>query len=191
MISEVLTLQIVAIFGIFIASCLGFLSPLLKQDQDLNTPIFRMMKTCGAGIMMGIALIHLLPDADVYLLEILPSYSLAFPFTAFGVVLVLTIEQSTLMYMQSLIMKKLTTVNGGTKLVEMVPANELDIENGHDHQHEHNHDHELDHDNHEHQHCSDQNSHCHTHDIGLLDTLMESGDSLQDIMLGYQISHLL
>ena len=193
MVSEAVTLQVVAIFTIFIASCLGFLSPLLKQDQDMNTPVFRMMKTCGAGIMMGIALIHLLPDADGYLLIILPSYPLAFPFTAFGVVLVLTIEQCTLMYMQSRLIKQTKSGISSAKLVEMTPSTspslsipECNVEDGHIHTHIHDHDHPNDED-HSHQHCADPNSHCHTHDVGLLDSLIESGDSLQDVIVVYAL----
>lgn len=51
--------------------------------------------------MLGIGLTHLLPDADDDLSEILPDYKLAFAFTAFGVVLNLTLEQVALIYLAS------------------------------------------------------------------------------------------
>jgi zinc transporter ZupT len=51
--------------------------------------------------MLGLALIHLIPDAEADLLEAIPSYNVAGLLTAVGVIVVLFIEQLTLLIAKS------------------------------------------------------------------------------------------
>ena len=95
-----LSLRIAAIFITFLVSVLGFVTPLIKHGSDLETPFFNCMKACGAGVMLGIALIHLLPEGSEMLEEVEPNYNLGFAMTAFGIILVLAVEQCSIMYSQ-------------------------------------------------------------------------------------------
>ena len=100
MASSSLSLRIAAIFITFLVSVLGFVTPLIKHGSDLETPFFNCMKACGAGVMLGIALIHLLPEGSEMLQLVEPNYNLGFAMTAFGIILVLAVEQCSIMYSQ-------------------------------------------------------------------------------------------
>ena len=89
-----ISLRIGSVFIIFAASACGVCLPFtVKVNEKQETTLFKCMKTCAAGIMLGIALMHLLPDADSVLAGIVPSYGLAFALTAAGIVLNLALEQ--------------------------------------------------------------------------------------------------
>lgn len=92
-----LSLRIASIFIVWTASAIGVSWPfLVKGAGSTESEYFRMMKACAAGVMLGIALMHLLPDSDEDLQEIAPDYCLAFAMTAAGVVLNLALEQIAL-----------------------------------------------------------------------------------------------
>jgi zinc transporter ZupT len=99
-----LDLRIGSIFIIWAASAAGvglpfFVSAAAPDNKELAT--FRCLKAAAAGVMLGIALMHLLPEADEELSEIIPEYSLAFALTAFGIIVNLTMEQVALMCLAS------------------------------------------------------------------------------------------
>ena len=89
-----LSLRIASIFIVWTASACGVLWPFLVATAGTaESSYFKLMKACAAGVMLGIALMHLLPDADEDLQDVSPDYSLAFAMTCAGVVLNLALEQ--------------------------------------------------------------------------------------------------
>lgn len=60
------------------------------------------MKACAAGVMLGIALMHLLADAQEDLSQVQPNYNLSYAITSLGIIINLCIEQVVLIYIQSL-----------------------------------------------------------------------------------------
>mmetsp|Transcript_35593 Transcript_35593/g.70767 ORF Transcript_35593/g.70767 Transcript_35593/m.70767 type:complete len:381 (-) Transcript_35593:273-1415(-) len=96
-----LNLRIGSVFIILVVSAAGIAFPFVVASNGKESSMFRCLKAGAAGVMLGIALMHLLPDADEDLSEVYPDYSLAFALTAFGVVLNLTMEQAAVMYLAS------------------------------------------------------------------------------------------
>jgi solute carrier family 39 (zinc transporter), member 1/2/3 len=92
-----LSLRIASVFIVWIASAVGVSIPFFLKSKGNDTNIeswsFKCMKSCAAGVMLGIALMHLLPDANEDLLEACPDYNLAFAIASFGVILNLSFEQ--------------------------------------------------------------------------------------------------
>lgn len=102
MTSASLGLRIVAIFATFAASLLGVAVPLLAtKENKMETPYFKCMKACGAGVILGVAMMHLLPEGHEGLESVYPDYPLAYALTCVGVVLVLFIEQSVMILNES------------------------------------------------------------------------------------------
>jgi len=115
-----LDLRISAIFIIFTSSSLGVALPFLHKfydtdnkvnnnnDDDNNimnkeeSEVVKCMKTCAAGVMLGIALMHLLADAQEDLSEVQPNYNLSYAIASLGIIINLSIEQGVLIYIQSL-----------------------------------------------------------------------------------------
>ena len=93
-----LSLRIASIFIILTVSVIGIVLPLhflhLIELENLQTnPWIRMLKIFSAGIMTGVALIHLLPDAAFSLNDQVPEYPpLAFSIATGGVCLMLFLE---------------------------------------------------------------------------------------------------
>ena len=102
MLSTSLSLRIVAIFATFAASLFGIALPLwATRDNKTETAYFKCMKACGAGVLLGIAMMHLLPEGHEDLESAFPDYPLAYALTCFGVVLVLFVEQSVMILNES------------------------------------------------------------------------------------------
>lgn len=99
-----LNLRIGSVFIMFVASLLGVVIPLYfftEREGDSNkvsdSDNFRLMRSFAAGVMMGVAFIHLLSDGNNKLNEI-PSIqngysSLAYTLAISGVLMVLGFEQ--------------------------------------------------------------------------------------------------
>ena len=100
------SLKIVSIFEIIIAALIGTLLPFAyieylslkshnvdsKVEIDLDAlPVFFLLKSLSCGVIVGVALLHLLPDAA----ESLDSfeYPVCFASAGFGIVLCLVCEQ--------------------------------------------------------------------------------------------------
>jgi hypothetical protein len=82
-------LRIASVFIILVVSLAGVVAPFYF---DTKGDEFLVLKTCSAGIMLGLALMHLLPEAAESLDEgELEGY--AYAITTGGVVLVIAIEQ--------------------------------------------------------------------------------------------------
>jgi zinc transporter 1/2/3 len=110
-----LDLRIAAIFIILTSSSLGVALPLLhakfylvgeinnnnKIDKE-ESDLLKCMKACAAGVMLGIALMHLLADAQEDLSQVQPNYNLSYAITSLGIIINLCIEQFVLIYIQSL-----------------------------------------------------------------------------------------
>jgi len=58
------------------------------------------MKSGAAGVMLGIALMHLLVDANTTLSQVVGQYSLAYAMTCLGVVINLAMEQCALLFIE-------------------------------------------------------------------------------------------
>jgi len=105
MVDRSLDLRIAAIFIIFTASIVGVLLPFCihgsaKSDDGKESPLFKCMKTGAAGAMLGIALMHLLVDANNALSQVVGQYRLAYAMTCLGIVINLTIEQCALLFIE-------------------------------------------------------------------------------------------
>lgn len=126
-----LDLRIAAIFIILTSSSLGVALPLLhaklylveennnnkiaminkddnNKDDNNNgndkeeSGLLKCMKACAAGVMLGIALMHLLADAQEDLSQVQPNYNLSYAITSLGIIINLCIEQVVLICIQSL-----------------------------------------------------------------------------------------
>ena len=118
-----LDLRIAAIFIILASSSLGVALPLLHSKFNLlgesnnnnnnnnnncddnnkeESELLKCMKACAAGVMLGIALMHLLADAQEDLSQVQPNYNLSYAITSLGIIINLCIEQVVLIYIQSL-----------------------------------------------------------------------------------------
>ncbi|CAM9696103.1 unnamed protein product [Ectocarpus fasciculatus] len=101
---EVLILKLISVLEIAVASVAGACLPFLyiryggageakDGTNDLDSqPIFFMLKALSCGIIIGVALLHLLPDADELLSEQW-DYPVCFAAAALGLVLCLVCEQ--------------------------------------------------------------------------------------------------
>lgn len=117
-----LSLRIASIFIVWTASAVGVLWPfMVSGNATTESTYFKLMKACAAGVMLGIALMHLLPDADEDLQEISPDYGLAFAMTAAGVVLNLALEQIALIALAARKQGKLSRQNSleGIKMADV------------------------------------------------------------------------
>ena len=94
-----MSLRIGAVFIVWIAGVIGIAIPFYFTTEEKESVHFKFFKSCAAGVMLGIALMHLLPEADEALADASPDYPLAFALTAFGIVLNLTLEHVALMFL--------------------------------------------------------------------------------------------
>jgi zinc transporter ZupT len=160
MTSANLGVRIGAMFVIFIVSCIGFMTPIRSKNESMETPVRVCMKACGAGVMLGIALIHLVPDAHADLTEVVPDYNLAFAVVTIGILLVVSIEQVAII---------VATGSGeqvpGKKSVEMCPVVADDHSHSHDHGSGIGHRHGHDHDHHDHGHEEPHHHHHHNEEV--------------------------
>lgn len=92
-----LKLRIASCGILFAASLVGILLPLyLSKWGRSYEQYYPYLQTGAAGIMFGLSMIHLSPEATEVLNEIYPDYPIGFVLIAFGVFLVLYIEQVVL-----------------------------------------------------------------------------------------------
>lgn len=101
MFDEALYLKIGAVFEIMSAAVLGAGFPFLyihmnqKLDDDVDfdsKPIFFILKSISCGVIIGVALLHLLPDAEETLSDEY-AYPVSFALIAVGIILCLSSEQ--------------------------------------------------------------------------------------------------
>jgi solute carrier family 39 (zinc transporter), member 1/2/3 len=206
-----LAVRIGAMFVIFGASAAGFMTPIWSKDGDMNSFNTVCMKSCGAGVMMGIALIHLMPDANQYLSAVVTDYDLAFAVAAFGIFLIVAIEQI------AIIVASKSFVKGKRPLSSVDMTHHAGGSDRHHHkedcglkrcdcdieaaspsassppsptamiveladQSDSSHKHETSSADHDHSHADD-----HDHDLGLAQKLMQSGDSVRDMVMVYAL----
>jgi len=99
-----LQLRVGAIFLIFIVSLLGFFSPLVVahyyaiEDLQKNSN-FLILKSFSTGIILGVAVIHLLGEAASELGEYY-DYPLAYALASVGVLLTLGVDQVSMFLIQ-------------------------------------------------------------------------------------------
>jgi zinc transporter ZupT len=100
------SLKVVSIFEIIVAALIGTLAPFAyieylslgshsdsKVKIDLDAlPIFFLLKSLSCGVIIGVALLHLLPDASESL-EGNFEYPVCFASAGFGIILCLVCEQ--------------------------------------------------------------------------------------------------
>ena len=104
--SEGEDLKISALFVIFIVSIVGVIIPLMLAKrfslQELLTGgLFMTVKCISTGVVLGVSLMHLLPDA-IETLESQAEYPLAIAIAAFGIFFTLGVDQVCLYYMNML-----------------------------------------------------------------------------------------
>ena len=101
-------LRVSGLFVIFAVSLVGALIPLhsIKGLDDraaaefAKSPFYLVMRMFGAGIMLGVAFIHLLADANESLTTVYPGYSaLSMVLATAGCILVLSTEHAALYFM--------------------------------------------------------------------------------------------
>ena len=102
-----LNLRIAAVFIIFTASIVGVVLPFYilqlygpETCGSKEAPLFKCMKSGAAGVMLGIAMMHLLVDANNTLSQVVEQYSLAYAMTCLGVVINLAMEQCALLFVE-------------------------------------------------------------------------------------------
>eukprot|EP01038_Epipyxis_sp_PR26KG_P007248 gene7248-9880_t len=127
MTNQSLSLRIGAIFLIFVVSAVGIGLPLLAGKIPKDGPMFMCLKCLSAGVMLGIALIHLLADANADLSEVVPDYNLAFALTCLGIILVLSIEQFALILAKS--PSKIKSESNDLRLLDNRPRLDVDKKN--------------------------------------------------------------
>lgn len=96
-------LRVIALFEIFLVSGFGFLFPvwlskrsLLEEGKNyLKSDEFCILKALSAGIILGVAMLHLLNDA-IDKLQDTATYPLAIALTCFGIILTLSLEHLSL-----------------------------------------------------------------------------------------------
>jgi zinc transporter 1/2/3 len=92
MASETLSLRIGAIFITFFCSLAGVWCPFAVGDNTSDA--FQITKSVSAGVILGLAMMHLLPDANEDLAEAIPDYEpLAFSLACLGIIIVLAVDQ--------------------------------------------------------------------------------------------------
>lgn len=119
-----LDLRIAAVFIIFTASIVGVVLPFCilclygpEAGDSKEAPLFKCMKSGAAGVMLGIALMHLLVDANNTLSQVVGQYSLAYAMTCLGVVINLTIEQCALLFIEMQAEARKLKVTGVTQKI--------------------------------------------------------------------------
>lgn len=99
MVDSIVGLQIGAALVMFIVSLAGVGLPFMQREYK-ETDLVCTAKSCSAGVMLSLALVHLLGEANEMLEEEGPDFPLSYALTTAGVVLVLAIEQFTLAWAQ-------------------------------------------------------------------------------------------
>eukprot|EP00601_Ochromonadales_sp_CCMP2298_P008250 CAMPEP_0173199244 /NCGR_PEP_ID=MMETSP1141-20130122/17131_1 /TAXON_ID=483371 /ORGANISM="non described non described, Strain CCMP2298" /LENGTH=370 /DNA_ID=CAMNT_0014124119 /DNA_START=152 /DNA_END=1264 /DNA_ORIENTATION=+ len=108
-------MRIGAIFIVGALGALGIALPFTLPLEKGESSLFKCLKANAAGVMLGLALMHLLPDADEDLRKIMPNYGLAFALTAAGVVLNLLLEQVALIWLASNSVRRGTGSSGDSE----------------------------------------------------------------------------
>lgn len=131
--------RVAALFVTLVASSIGIMIPLYSSytnAESVKSSLgFSIMRTFSAGIMVGVAFIHLLSDASNNLGSVYPDYSsLAFTLCTVGIVFVLTLENVVL---------SIVGLKDPSPLVSLPVHDHERHEHSHQHEHQH-HDHETD-----------------------------------------------
>jgi len=93
-------LRVAGLFVILVVSAVGALIPLQTTSRSTSddlgkSPFFLVMRMFGAGIMLGVAFMHLLADANEDLTTVCPEYpALSMVLATAGCILVLCVEQA-------------------------------------------------------------------------------------------------
>eukprot|EP00727_Mastigamoeba_balamuthi_P009258 m51a1_g4955 putative zinc iron (357) ;mRNA; f:343820-345132 len=97
--SGALTLRVVALFVVLAAGFTGVASPMFAKRSP-SSPVFTICKTFGAGIILGTAFIHVLPDASETMEQAMPDvdYPVSQSLALAAVMVTLAIEQLAAMY---------------------------------------------------------------------------------------------
>eukprot|EP01039_Chlorochromonas_danica_P001891 gene1891-2068_t len=93
---DALGLKIGAIFLFFAVSLSGAFSTIYAPPWVLEGATLPVLCALAAGIMMGVAMAHLIPEGDDLLSDAIPQYRLCFALVGLGVTAVLGIEQITI-----------------------------------------------------------------------------------------------
>eukprot|EP00607_Mallomonas_marina_P008290 CAMPEP_0182419208 /NCGR_PEP_ID=MMETSP1167-20130531/3623_1 /TAXON_ID=2988 /ORGANISM="Mallomonas Sp, Strain CCMP3275" /LENGTH=315 /DNA_ID=CAMNT_0024593925 /DNA_START=111 /DNA_END=1058 /DNA_ORIENTATION=- len=103
---ESITLRVLAIFINLFASLCGvglpiYLGKNFSPDAMRNHFGFSILRIFSAGIMVGVAFIHLLADAATTLPKLYPQYeALPFTLTTMGIVIVLAVENAIISFVK-------------------------------------------------------------------------------------------
>ena len=89
------TLRVVGLFVILVAGMAGIAGSIYGPKRSLvSSPWYLVLRSFAAGIMLGVAFIHILADASSSLAEISENYpALAMTVATIGVLLVMLVEQ--------------------------------------------------------------------------------------------------
>ena len=75
-----LSYRVISIFVVLLAGVAGGLPPvLISQLQDEDAPVVRLIKAFSAGVILTLALVHIIPDRCAGPSTCLPQYSLRCP----------------------------------------------------------------------------------------------------------------
>eukprot|EP01040_Poterioochromonas_malhamensis_P017913 gene17913-20747_t len=91
MMEEALQIQIFAIVMLFMVSLIGMSMPLMLLTEN-DRKIFPYFNSLAAGVMIGLSMIHLLPDSNEMLSKLQPHFPLANLLACIGIVLTLSLE---------------------------------------------------------------------------------------------------
>lgn len=102
------TLRLASIGILFLASMLGVVWPLWYYGRPVDsyegkklmeTDAFFIVRSLAAGIMLGVAFIHLLAEGTTSLAEVVPDYSsLGYTLATCGIMFVLAVEQAMMSF---------------------------------------------------------------------------------------------
>mmetsp|Transcript_5318 Transcript_5318/g.12155 ORF Transcript_5318/g.12155 Transcript_5318/m.12155 type:complete len:401 (+) Transcript_5318:99-1301(+) len=98
-------MRISAIFIMIVAASAGVMIPFVTQKQNggmEESASFKCLKALGAGVMIGVALCHLLKESEHDLHEVQHDYTLSFALCGLGIIITLTMEQGAIIYLSSL-----------------------------------------------------------------------------------------
>ena len=89
------TLRVVGLFVILVAGLAGIAGAIYGPKRSLvSSPWYLVLRSFAAGIMLGVAFIHILADASSSLAEVSENYpALAMTVATIGVLLVMLVEQ--------------------------------------------------------------------------------------------------
>lgn len=186
-----LALRVASIFILLVASALGITIPLYSYKSIINDHVNLTIKSLSAGIMIGLALIHLLCEANEMIEENYHDYhALSYALVGVGIFTTVFFEQVAISLATTYARRNRRNLEKNKEYdieaVKIEIVNDHTYDHSHDHSHDHNHGHKTPCSSCNHSKSHNTLSHEHDHSSLALEEII-SAKSIRDIVVAYAL----